>query len=332
VKALILVPFQPEALQRLRACVEVTCESWMETRKLYSPEELAERIQNEGFQIVVIEADFVFDEVFENARDLRFVGVCRGAVDHVDVNAATEHGVLVVNTPARNATGVAELTIGLMLSLARRIPEAHALVRSGGWIDPVGPYMSLRGLELSTKTVGIVGLGAIGCEVSKRLCAFDMTVLAYDPYVPAERFALAGAVKVDLNTLVSEADFITIHCPLTPATAGLIGSEQIARMKPTAFLVNTAGWEIVEENALMAALSERRIAGAAFDVYETHPVSADSPLLKLDNVVLTPHIGGATDGTIARYSMSITEDIERFVAGKRPLNLVNPAAWSGHGL
>lgn len=327
-KALILVPFQPAALQRLQASVDVVCESWMETRRLYAPEELAARIQSEGFQIVVIEADFVFDEVFESAKGLRFVGVCRGAVDHVDVDAATGHGVLVVNTPARNATGVAELTVGLMLAVARRIPEAHALVRSGGWTDPVEPYMSLRGVELSGKTVGIVGLGAIGYEVARRLRAFDMTVLAYDPFAPAERFALAGAVPADLNTLMSEADFITIHCPMTTATSGLIGAEQIGKMKPTAYLMNTAGWEVVEEKALMAALKGRHIAGAAFDVYETHPVSADSPLLKLDNVVLTPHIGGATDGTITRYSQSMTEDIERFVAGKRPLNLVNPAAWS----
>ncbi|MDO8490651.1 MAG: NAD(P)-dependent oxidoreductase, partial [Dehalococcoidia bacterium] len=219
-KALILAPFDSAALDRLRSSVEVVYESWMDTRRLYSPEELTERIQDQGFRIVVIEADFVFDEVFAGADKLRFLGVCRGSVDHVDIDAATEHGVLVVNTPARNAAGVAELTVGLMLSLARRIPAAHELVHSGGWTDPVGPYLTLRGVELAGKTAGIVGLGAIGCEVARKLSAFDMTVLVHDPFADAGRIAQAGAAQVDLTNLMRRADFITLHCPLTPATTG----------------------------------------------------------------------------------------------------------------
>lgn len=326
-KALILAPFSRPALDRLSGRIEIVYESWMDTRRLLSPDELIERIQSQDFQIVVIEADFVFEEVFEGADRLRFVGICRDAVNHVDVEAATRHGVLVVNTPARNAVAVAELTIGLMLSLARHIPAAHHMVQSGRWLDPVAPYISLRGIELAGKTAGIVGLGAIGSEVAKRLRAFDMTVLVYDPYVSPEKVAGVGARQVGLSSLMTESDFVTIHCPASPETTGLIGAAEISSLKPDGYLINTAGWEIVDEKALLSALEQRRIAGAAFDVYQTHPVSSQSPFLKLDNVILTPHIGGATSDTVERYSRIMSQEIEGFIEGKRPQNLVNPQAW-----
>ena len=326
-KALILAPFHPQALERLRGRVEVVYESWMDTRRLVSPEELIERIQSRDLQTVVVEADFIFDEVFESADKLRFVGVCRGSVNNVDIDAATKHGVLVVNTPARNAISVAELTIGLMISLARHIPTAHSVVQSGKWLDPVGPYISLRGIELAGKVAGIVGFGAIGSEVAKRLHAFGMEILVYDPYVSPEKVAKVGARPAELSRLMKESDFVTIHCPVLPGTTGMIGITEINLMKPTAYLINTAGWEITDEKALLDTLEQRRIAGAAFDTYQTHPVSPQSPFLKLDNVVLTPHIGGATDGTVARYSRMMVEDIERFIDGKQPKNLVNPEAW-----
>ena len=233
-----------------------------------------------------------------------------------------------VNTPARNAVSVAELTVGLMLSLARHIPAAHSMVQSGKWLDPAKPYISLRGVELAGKVAGIVGLGAIGSEVAKRLHAFDIAVLAYDPYVDPEKIAKIGANQVDLNELMKRSDFVTIHCSVSPETIGLIDAEEIGLMKPTAYLINTAGWEIVDEKALLGALEQRRIAGAAFDTFQTHPVSPNSPFLKLDNVVLTPHIGGATDGTVKRYSQMMAEDIERFIDGRRPQNLVNPEVWT----
>jgi len=330
IKALILAPFHPQALERLRSMAEVTYESWMDTGRLLSPEEMIERIESSSLQIVVVEADFVFDEVFQGTNKLRMVGVCRNAVNNVDIEEATEHGVLVVNTPARNAVSVAELTVGLMLSLARGIPMVHSMVKSGEWLDPVGPYINLRGLELAGKTVGIVGLGAIGFKVARRLRAFDMTVLVYDPYVSAERVAQVGAKQVGLPELMKESDSVTIHCPVTPETTNLIGVDELGLMKPTAYLVNTAGWEVVDDKALLHTLEQKHIAGAAFDIYKTHPVSPQSPFLKLDNVVLTPHIGGATDGTVERYSQMIVEDIERFIKGKRPKNLVNPEVWKGN--
>jgi len=327
VKALILAPFRAASLERLRKKLDVTYESWMDTSKLLSAEEFIERIQGEGIEIIVVEADFITREVFEKATKLKFVGVCRADVVYVDVKAATERGVLVVNTPARNATAVAELTLGLMLALMRNIPRAHQMVSSGKWVDPAVAYFSMRGAELGGKTVGIVGFGAIGRQVAKRVSAFDATVLAYDPFVEPDKIKEAGAKPVELDKLMKESDIITLHCSTAPEAMGLISAQRIAMMKPTAYLINAASAFVIDNEAIIKALQDRRIAGAAFDVFETWPVRPDSPLLKMDNVVLTPHIGGATDETIVRYSQMMADDIERFTKGERPKNLLNPQAW-----
>ncbi len=181
-RALILAPFSPHQLEALREVVDLTYESWFDTRLIRDPRELAARLDSEGTAILVIESDFVFAEVFQGAPSLSFVGICRAATDHIDVEAATRHGVLVVNTPGRNAQAVAEHALGLMLSLARRIPMAHRYVTEGGWRDPVEPYMTMRGVELAGRTLGIVGLGAIGRRLSAMASALGMTCLAHDPY------------------------------------------------------------------------------------------------------------------------------------------------------
>ena len=326
-KALILAPFSPPVVERLKQSLEVIYESWTETRRLLAAEELIDRIQSQDIEILVVEADFVFREVFEKATKLKLIGACRGNVTQVDIAAATEHGVLVVNTPARNAIAVAELTVGLMLALVRNIPTAHQMVKSGGWVDPTAAYFSLRGTELTGKTIGIVGFGAIGQQVAKRLSAFDTSILVYDPYIAPEKIKEAGARPVDLDELMQQSDFVTLHCPSIPETVGLISRQRIALMKPTAYLVNTASAAVVDREAMAQALSQGRIAGAAFDVYETWPVEPDHPFLKLDNVVLTPHIGGATNETVERHSVMMAEDIERFVRGQRPKNMLNPEVW-----
>jgi len=214
-----------------------------------------------------------------------------------------------------------------MLALLRNIPGAHQMVSTGGWTDPMAAYFNLRGTELWRKTVGIVGFGAIGRQVAKRVRAFDASVLVYDPYVSRDKMEEFGAKPVELDQLMAQSDLVTLHCVTNPETAGLINAQRIALMKPTAYLINTASTYVIDMNAIVQALKERRIAGAGFDVYETWPVRPDSPLLKLDNVVLTPHIGGATAETIMRHSQMIVEDIERFLRGERPLNLVNAQVW-----
>ena len=326
--ALVLAPFSASQVEVLRLELDLTHESWTDTRRLLSPEELAARLTEERIAVLVVESDFVFDEVFEGAPILRFVGVCRSSTAHVDVDAATEHGVLVVNTPGRNARAVAEHALGLMLSLARGIPAAHGYVSGGRWQDPVEPYISMRGVELSGRTLGIVGLGAIGRTLASMCGGLGMTSVAFDPYV-AE--APAGVALTSLEDLLGSADFVSLHAPAMPETEGMISAVQLELMKPTAYILNLSDAALVSEEPLVAALRAGRIAGAAIDVFETHPILPNSPLLDLDNVVLTPHIGGATDETVERHSKMMADDILRFVGGRRPANLVNPRAWRQGG-
>ncbi len=306
--------------------MEVHYESWMETGRIHDPEELAAKLNERSESVLVLELDFVFEEVFEAAPGLEFVGVCRSATNHVDIEAATAHGVVVVNTPGRNAQAVAEHALGLMLALARRIPEGHSYVVGGRWDNPVGPYVDLRGVELAGRTLGIVGLGAIGRRLAQMAGALGMACVAYDPYVQGY---LPGIRLADLDEVMACSDFISLHSPLTGETEGLIDSRRLALMKPTAYIVNLSGAGIVDRDGLATALGSGSIAGAALDVFETQPIAPDHPLLALDNVVLTPHVGGATDETIDRHSMMMADDILRFLDGERPVNLVNPEVWEG---
>ena len=324
--ALILAPFAAVEAARLSAVMQVTVESWLQTSRLYDPDELAERIQRDSITHLVIEADFLFTETMERTPTLRLVGICRNAFNQVDVDAAGQLGILVVNTPGRNALAVAELTIGMLLSLARRIPSAHRYVQGGQWQDPTGAYESFRGTELAGKTAGIVGFGAIGRLVASRLIALDMRILAFDPYAEAA-VAAAHFTPVPLERLLDQSDYVLIHAPSLPSTMGMIGREQLARMKPSAYLVNTSAPGVCDEAALIDALSARRIAGAALDVFDGQPLPQSSKLLSLDNVLLTPHVGGATVETIERYSQMIVDDIICAEAGATPRHLVDPAAW-----
>ena len=312
----------------MRARLDVTHESWMETLRLLDPDEIVRRIAEETVDILVIESDFVFEEVFEEAKTLRLVGICRNATTHVDVEAATEHGVLVVNTPGRNAQAVAEHALGLMLALARKIHSGHAYVASRAWNSPVEPYISMRGVELAGRTLGIVGLGAIGGRLARIGFALGMRVMAYDPYVatPPEDIEMAG-----IDEVMHHSDFVSIHLPPVSETDRMIDGRLISLMKRGAFLINTTEPTVIDMNALIEALRANRIAGAGFDVFETHPVAPDTPLLDLDNVVLTPHVGGATVETIERHSAMMADDVLLFADGKRPRNLVNPEAWRRRG-
>ena len=193
-RALLLAPFsEPAIVELVAAGVEVVHEDWLQTGTLQDPEELGARISRDGIGAVVVEGDFLFAETFDLAPELGFAGICRAAVNQIDVDAATERGVVVVNTPGRNAAAVAELTLGLMLAVARRIPESDRYVRTGSWESPTGPYRELRGRELAGKLAGVVGLGAIGRRVTALCTALGMNVIAYDPYVRPSEAAGLGA-------------------------------------------------------------------------------------------------------------------------------------------
>ena len=327
-RALILAPFSREQLDGLRPVLDVAYESWFETRRLYSPDELACRLQEEGIAVLVVEADFVFEEVFQQTSPLRFVGVCRGSADHVDVESATQHGVVVVNTPSRNAQAVAEHALGLMLALARGIPYAHQYVKDGRWQNPAEPYMTMRGVELAGRTLGVVGLGEIGRRLAGIGLALGMKVVAHDPYVSV---VPPGVAMVSLEDLIAGADFISVHVPLTAVTEGLLDARLLSMMKPTAYLINLSDAALVDQQALVETLGRGGIGGAAFDVFDTHPIATDNPLLSLDNVVFTPHLGGATEETIERHSRLMAADVLRFLAGQRPEHLVNPEVWDHRG-
>jgi phosphoglycerate dehydrogenase-like enzyme len=327
-RVLILAPFAEESLARLkRAGIMPVHENWLESGELQDPELLGERGDEERFDAVVVEADFLFTETFDAAPRLRFAGICRSATNQVDVDAATKRGIVVVNTPGRNAAGVAELTLGLMLAAARRIAELDRYVRGRNWDSPTTPYREFRGMELGGKTVGIIGLGAIGRRVAGLCKAFDMNVTGYDPFVSPEQAELAGVTWVELNMLLKTADFVTLHAPAAEDGTFLLDAQRIASMKRGAILVNTASAELVDQSELVEALSTGKLSAAGIDIFPSHPVDPTNPLLNLPNVVLTPHIGGATEDTIKRHSAAMTGDLIRFARGEKPLNLVNPEAW-----
>ncbi len=323
-RALILAPFSERYRGRLRRKLDVVYESWLDTHVLQDPEELGARLGREDIAVLVVEADFVFEEVFDAAPGLRLVGVCRNALNQVDIESATERGVAVTHAPGRNTNAVAEMTIGLMLSLARRIPQATAMVTGGSWSEQALGYERFRGREIAGSTVGVVGFGQIGREVARKCIALGARVLAHDPYVPARQVRHLGATPTDLDELVAAADFVTLHLPDADATQRLVSAELLTRMNAGAFLVNTSGGNVVDLEALAEALHAGRIAGAALDVFPGHQLPAASPLCAAPNVVLTPHIGGATAETVERHSRMMTEEIERLIAGKPLRYVVNP--------
>ena len=337
--ALVFAPMTSEALDALSELLPVTYESWTDTQRLIDPEVLAWRMEREGVSVLVVEADFLPEELFQQSPGLRLVAVTRTSVAHVDVDAATRCGVAVVNAPGRNAHAVAELTIGLMLALARQIPNLDSRIKTGRWQSPAAPYIEMltQERELSGKTLGIVGLGVVGRKVARLAEALDMRVLAYDPYLtygpyleePPER--LSARLVGCLRKLVRESDYISVNVPDGPGARGLLGREVLDATKPGCRIVNTSAYPVFDEAALVDALRSGHLGGLALDVFQTHPITPNSPLLGLDNVVLTPHVGGATLETVSRHSWMIVEDIARFLRGDRPENLVNPAAWKDFG-
>jgi phosphoglycerate dehydrogenase-like enzyme len=321
-RALILAPFSERCLARLRARITVDYESWLDTDVLHDPGELGARLRGDATSILVVEADFVVEELFAAAGELRFVGVCRNALNHVDLEEASARGVAVVHAPGRNTNAVVEMTLSLMLALARRVASAHALVSGGGWRDPAVGYRRLRGREVAGSTVGVVGFGQIGREVARACVALGARVVAHDPVVSAQELRDSGAEPSALAPLLAASDFVTLHVPEIPETHHMADAAFFASMKRDAFLINTGSGAAVNPVALARALERGEIAGAALDVFEGHPLPQSSPLMMAPNLIMTPHIGGATAETIERHSQIITDEIERFLDGKPLLHAV----------
>jgi len=236
----------------------------------------------------------------------------------VDAVGATERGILLTDTEGSGASPV-ELTIGLMLAVARRIPQEVAALRSGRWQTSLG-------VELRGKTLGILGLGRIGSRIAAFGQFLGMRVCAWGPTLTDERAAAARVTRVPLDQLFHESEIVSVHLRLTDTSRGLVTADLLRRMKPTAFLINTARGPIVDEAALVALLSERRIAGAGLDVYDVEPMPANHPLLGLDNVVLTPHLGYVTQETYRIFFRQVVENIAAYLDGRIPPRCINPAA------
>jgi len=269
--------------------------------------------------VLVRSATQIDAEALAAAKQLKVVARAGVGLDNVDIPAATNAGVMVVNAPTSNIVSAAELAIGHLFSLARHIPDANASLKAGEW-----KRSKFTGVELYEKTIGIVGLGRIGTLVAQRLAGFEATLIGYDPYVTPSRAQQLGIELVSLEDLVRRSDFITIHIPKTPETTGLIGADEFAIAKPNLRIVNASRGGIIDETALYEALSTNRIAGAGIDVFVSEPPK-ESPLLGLDNIVVTPHLGASTDEAQEKAGISVARSVRLALSGELVPDAVNVA-------
>ena len=301
----------------LSALAEVVYDPWIDCNplRIYSSAQLAERVAAEEADIVVVEVDSVGPEVFD--RPLLAVASTRGDPVNVDVDAASAAGVPVLHCPARNADAVAELTVALLFALNRNLLAADADVRSGEvYRGGTIPYQRFRAWELAGRTAGLVGLGAVGRAVRWRLAGLGMQVIAHDPY--------ADEPTVALDELLARSDVVSMHAAVTPGTTGMIGSEEFSAMRPGCLNLNTARARLHDTDALVDALLGGHLGGAGLDHFEGERLPVDHPLAGMANVVLTPHIGGATWDTEARQAEMVATDLQLLLAGRSPMRALNP--------
>jgi D-3-phosphoglycerate dehydrogenase / 2-oxoglutarate reductase len=316
-QALVTAPFRGEGLDKLQLLADVVYDPWIEQQplRIYNADQLAERVEREGANVVIVESDSVKGPVLD--LPLLAVGSCRGDPNNVDVATATAHGIPVLRAPGRNADAVAELTIALLFAVNRGVVRADRDVREGEiYRDGTIPYQRFRAWQLAGRTAGLVGLGAVGRATRWRFEGLGMRVIAHDPY--------ADDATHSLDDLLAEADVVSMHAMVTPETQGMIGAEQFARMKDGAIYLNTARAMLHDDDALVDALRSDKLGGAGLDHFEGEHLSTNHPLASLPNVVLTPHIGGATYDTEANHSKLIADGLEQLLGGGKPDNLVNP--------
>lgn len=309
-RVLVAEPLAEEGLELLRAEHEV------EVCTDLSRDQLLAELP--AYEALIVRSQVKVDaDALNAASRLQVVGRAGVGVDNIDLDAATRAGVAVVNAPTANTVAAAEHTLGLIYALARHIPGADASLHRGEW-----RRTEFMGQELRGKTIGIVGLGKIGLAVAERARAMEMELLGVDPFVSDELAAQRGITLVELDELLERSDVVTLHVPLTHSTRGLIGATQLARMKPTAMLVNVARGGLVDEAALADALSNGRLGGAALDVFEHEP-PRDSPLLEAPNTVLTPHLGASTEEAQAKVAVEVVQQVLDVLAGRVARHVVN---------
>lgn len=283
------------------------------------------RIIPEYDALVVRSETKVTKEVIEAATNLKAIGRAGVGVDNIDVEAATKKGVIVMNAPEGNTIAATEHTIAMMMALTRNIPQAYSSMKNSEWQR--GKFV---GVEVRGKTLGVVGLGRIGTGVAKRAIAMEMKIVAYDPFISAERAKALGIELVDMEGIFEKADFITLHLPLTPETRGLINKDAFAKMKKGVRIVNCARGGVINEQDLADAVEAGIVAGAAIDVFEKEPVNPDNPLLKLDKVVVTPHLGASTAEAQVGVAVDVAHGIIAALRGEPVATAVNMAPIPGH--
>ena len=315
--AFVTAPFRGEGLTTLERVANVVYDPWIEHTplRLLDADGLAARAAELNAGIVICEADQCGGALLE--LPLIAIGSARGDPTNVDVAGATAHKIPVLHAPGRNADGVAELTLGLLLAVNRHLLSADRDVRTGQvFRDGTIPYQRHRAWQLAGRTAGLVGLGAVGRATKWRLEGIGMRVIAHDPY--------AADATHELDELLDEADVVSMHAAVTPATAGMMGVEQFGRMREGAVYLNSARAGLHDLDALTAALASGAVAGAGLDHFEGEALPTDHPLVTMDQVVLTPHIGGATYDTEANHSRMLADDIVRLLSGERPIHCANP--------
>lgn len=324
-KALVTAPVRGPGLDLLHELADLVIDPWIDHNpiRIYNAEKLAERARGENATILVVEADVCAGPVLE--LPLLAVASCRGDPTNVDVPGATAAGIPVLRAPARNADAVAELAVALLLAATRKIVRAEDDVRSGQvYRDGTIPYQRFRAWQIAGRTAGLVGLGAVGRALRWRLEGLGMRVVAYDPYAPD--------ATCTLEQLLEVSDVVSMHAPVNAETTGMIGSSEFARMRDGVVFLNTARAQLHDGEALVSALRSGKVAAAGLDHFVGEHLAADDPLLEFPNVVLTPHIGGATYDTEANHTSTIADDLCRLLAGATPRNIVNPEVLADRGL
>ncbi len=340
-KLLITSDFDQEHFDVLSSSFEsVSLDGWGKTGYMLTEEELIEKL--DGIDVLIVGYEQISRRVIKNSN-LKLISSIRGGPKaNIDIDAATENGIVVTYTIGRTKYTVADHTMGLVLSLLRYICITNSLLKQRIltsdtnqdtekdviWtIEPGSPYDTYKGSELHTLTMGLVGFGEIAKEVTKRALGFGMKVIIYDPYVSDEIVKEYGVKSASLSELMSRSDIVSIHCNVTTETIGLIGGEQLALMKRSAVIINTARASILDKDAFYDALINKKIAGAGLDVFHKEPLEPDDPLLDLDTVVLTPHIAGASTVLTHHHSKLVAEDVLRFVRGEQPQVVANPEVY-----
>ena len=290
------------------------------------PEELAVEIKDAD-GVIVRSATRITADLMDKAEKLRVIGRAGVGVDNIDVKAATERGIVVMNAPDGNTITTAEHTIALLVSMARNVPQAHAKLQSGMW-----DKKSFVGVELNGKTLGVVGLGRIGKHVAKIAKGFGMKILAFDPFISPEQAKELGFELGRLDEVFSKADFITIHTPVTDETRGIIGRDAFAKMKKGVRLVNCARGGLVDESALLEAIESGTVAAAALDVFSQEPLPADSPLLQSDKIITTPHLGASTTEAQEGVALTVAEQMRDYLMSGELRNAVNAPSLAAKDL